>query len=250
VVRRLWYAQEQRLRRHPAGGLIGGSEWADAFVPAGYNQFFWPGLAEVFAAWVHNGDAQALKEAYDAAVGPGDDNLYAVYLAVECTDARWPTNWNRWRRDNWRLHARYPFFTWGNAWFNAPCVFWHAPAGTPVRVNGRHVPGILLIDETLDAATPFAGSLEVRRRYPRASLIAEPGGTSHANSLAGNACVDDQIAAYLADGTLPPRKPGNRPDTICAPLPQPVPNSQAAASAAAAANSGMATRLRQTLARR
>jgi hypothetical protein len=171
-------------------------------LPAG-----WPG-PEVFAAWVHNGDAQALKEAYDAAVGPGDDNLYAVYLAVECTDARWPTNWNRWRRDNWRLHARYPFFTWGNAWFNAPCVFWHAPAGTPVRVNGRHVPGILLIDETLDAATPFAGSLEVRRRYPRARLIAEPGGTSHANSLAGNACVDDQIAAYLADGTLPPRKPG------------------------------------------
>jgi hypothetical protein len=98
AVRRLWYAQEQRLRRHPAGGLIGGSEWADAFLPAGYNQFFWPGLAEVFAAWVHNGDAQALKDAYDAAVGPGDDNLYAVYLAVECTDARWPTNWNRWRR--------------------------------------------------------------------------------------------------------------------------------------------------------
>jgi hypothetical protein len=101
-VRRLWYAERQRLRRHPAGGLIGGSEWIDAFVPAGYNQFFWPGLAEVFAAWVHNHDAQALKDAYDGAVGPGDDNGYAVYLAVECTDARWPTNWNRWRRDNWR----------------------------------------------------------------------------------------------------------------------------------------------------
>jgi len=26
AVRRRWYAQEQRLRRHPAGGLIGGSE--------------------------------------------------------------------------------------------------------------------------------------------------------------------------------------------------------------------------------
>jgi pimeloyl-ACP methyl ester carboxylesterase len=249
AVRRLWYAEEQRLRRHPAGGLIGGSEWADAFLLAGYNQSFWPGLAEAFAAWVHNGDAQGLKDAYDAAVGPGDDNLYAVYLAVECTDARWPTNWNRWRRDNWRLHARYPFFTWGNAWFNAPCVFWHAPPGSPVKVNGRRVPGILLIDETRDAATPFAGSLEVRRRYPRASLIAEPGGTSHANSLAGNACVDDQIAAYLADGTLPPRKPGNRPDAICAPLPQPVPGSQAAA-ALAGAGSGVAARLRQTLARR
>jgi pimeloyl-ACP methyl ester carboxylesterase len=249
AVRRLWYAQEQRLRRHPAGGLIGADEWTDAFVPAGYNQFFWPGLAEVFAAWVHEGDAQALKDAYDGAVGPGDDNGYAVYLAVQCTDVQWPTNWNRWRRDNWRLYVRYPFLTWDNAWYNAPCVFWGAPAGRPVRVNGRHVPGILLIDETLDAATPFAGSLEVRRRYPNASLIAEPGGTSHANSLFGNACVDDQIAAYLADGTLPARRPGNRPDAICAPLPQPVPSSQAA-SAVAAANSGVATRLRQTLVRR
>jgi hypothetical protein len=68
----------------------------------------------------------------------------------------------------------------------------------------------------------------------------------HANSLAGNACVDDQIAAYLADGTLPAR-PGNRPDAICAPLPQPVPSSQAA-SAVAAANSGVAARLPQILA--
>ena len=123
------------------------------------------------------------------------------------------------------------------------------PPGTPVRVNGRHVPGILLIDETLDAATPFEGSLEVRRRYPKSSLIAEPGGTSHANSLSGNACVDDQIAAYLADGTLPPRKPGNRADALCAPLPQPVPNAEAASSTASA-NSRVATRLRRQLASR
>jgi TAP-like protein len=130
----------------------------------------------------------------------------------------------------------------------APCVFWPAPAGKPVRVNGRRIPGILLIGETLDAATPFAGSLEVRRRFPNASLIALPGGTSHANSLFGNACVDDQIAAYLADGTLPPRRPGNRPDAICAPFPQPVPN--AAAATTAAAGGGVTTRLRQMLARR
>jgi pimeloyl-ACP methyl ester carboxylesterase len=130
AVRHLWFAERERLRRHPAGGLIGGSEWTDAFLPAGYAQFLWPGLAAVFAAWVHNGDAQDLKDAYDGAVGPGDDNSYAGYLAVSCTDVQWPTNWNRWRRDNWRLHARYPFVTWDNAWFNAPCVFWRAPAGT------------------------------------------------------------------------------------------------------------------------
>ncbi|HEY3631306.1 MAG TPA: alpha/beta hydrolase [Jatrophihabitantaceae bacterium] len=55
------------------------------------------------------------------------------------------------------------------------------------------------------------------------SLIALPGGTSHANSLSGNTCLDNRIAAYLAKGTLPRRKPGNGPDTTCAPRPAPAP---------------------------
>ena len=80
-------------------------------------------------------DAEALKEAYDGAVGVGDDNGYAVYLAVECTDARWPTNWNRWRRDNWRLHFKYPFLTWDNAWYNAPCATWPVPPLHPTDVS-------------------------------------------------------------------------------------------------------------------
>ena len=85
----------------------------------------------------------------------------------------------------------------------------------------------------------------MRRRYPRASLIATRGGTTHANSLAGNACVDDRIAAYLADGTLPPRQPGRGPDVTCAPLPQPEPEVQAAS--ASAASGAAAPRLRRQL---
>ncbi len=77
-----------------------------------------------------------------------------------------------------------------------------------------------MIDETLDAATPYPGSLVVRKLFPGASLIALPGGTSHANSLFGDACEDNQIAAYLAHGTLPDRKPGNRADATCKPLPR------------------------------
>jgi hypothetical protein len=91
-----------------------------------------------------------------------------------------------------------------------------------VAVDGDHVPA-LLVGETLDAATPFPGSLEVRKRFPDASLLAIPGGTTHAGTLRGNACVDDTIAAYLATGKLPARRSGNRPDAYCDPLPQPVP---------------------------
>jgi pimeloyl-ACP methyl ester carboxylesterase len=240
AVERLWYAEQAKLRANPAGGVVGPDEWTDIFLLAGYYQSTWLDLADAFAGWVHNRDAGPVVDWYNAADGPGDDNGFAVYAAVQCTDAQWPTDWDRWRADNWRTFRKAPFETWGNAWFNAPCVYWPAKAHRPVEVDGRHVASVLLIDETLDAATPFEGSLEVRRRYPHASLIAEPGGTTHAGSLGGNACVDDQIAAYLATGKLPKRLPGNRPDTLCDPLPQPDPTATAPSVAASASEVGAA----------
>jgi len=89
-------------------------------------------------------------------------------------------------------------------------------------VDGGDTP-VLLISQTLDAATPYEGSLYVRSVFPESVLIAEPGGTTHAGSLSGNGCVDNKIAAFLATGTLPPRQPGSGPDVECEPLPQPVP---------------------------
>jgi hypothetical protein len=121
--------------------------------------------------------------------------------------------------------------TWANAWYNAPCLFWPARAHQPVTVDGRRVSSALLIDQTLDAPTPFEGSLEVRQLFPNSSLIALPGGTTHGSSLSGDTCLDDQVAAYLADGTLPPRRPGDGPDTTCAPPPMPVPSAEAAVPA-------------------
>ena len=93
-----------------------------------------------------------------------------------------------------------------------------------MRVDGRAVSQpVLLIDETKDAATPFRGSLEVRGRFPTSSLIAGVGGTTHAASLSGVACVDDAIAEYLSTGVVPARRPGRRADKDCPPVPQPHP---------------------------
>jgi hypothetical protein len=142
---------------------------------------------------------------------------------VQCTDVQWPQSWNQWERDNWRTFLRAPFETWGNAWFNAPCLYWPGKAQKPVKVDGSKVKSVLFVGTTLDAATPFEGSLEARRRFPHGSLLAEVGQTTHANSLNGNACIDDTIADYLATGKLPQRKSGDRPDKSCDALPQPDP---------------------------
>ncbi len=136
--------------------MVGPDEWVDTFLTPAYYQFTWTYYAQVLSDWVnlHNATAtDELIQAYDGADGPGNDNLFAVYLGVECTDAHWPTNWN------------------------------------------------VLIDETLDAATPFTGSLEVRKLFPHAVLVAEPGDTTHAETPTGeDPCVDDTIGNYLATG--------------------------------------------------
>jgi pimeloyl-ACP methyl ester carboxylesterase len=230
AVHDLWYAQLAALTKKPAGGVIGPDEWTDAFLFAGYYQVTWLDLGQTFADWIHNHNLQELTAAYENADGfPGSDNEYAMYNATQCSDVQWPLSWAKWQKDNSAIYKKAPFETWSNAWFNAPCLYWPAKAGTPMKVNGSKVSSVLLVDETLDAATPYSGSLEVRRLYPHASLLALPGGTSHANSLNGDACEDNTIARYLANGTLPPRKPGNNTaDAYCAPLPQPVPTASSA----------------------
>jgi pimeloyl-ACP methyl ester carboxylesterase len=223
AVERLFYRQVASVTRHPAAGVIGPSEFEDAFYAAVFSQSVWTILGGILSSWVHEHNTDGLVAAYEAFDGPGDDNAFAVSNAVVCTDVRWPQQWSTWAHDYWNAYQTARFATWNIAWYGAPCLYWAAPAGTPVKVNGDHV-SALLISETLDAAEPFKNSLEVRKLFPSSRLVAEPGGTTHAGTLLGNACVDGHIAAYLATGALPPRKPGRRADAMCKPLPRPVPS--------------------------
>lgn len=211
-----------RLAADPADGVFGSAELTDTLLYAGYSQGLWPDLGAAFASATKGdtAEAQAYWKAYNDVT---DDNSYAMYLAVQCIDQTWPGEWSTWSTDTRRIAKSAPFETWANTWFNAPCRTWPAKAGTPVDVTGKKVGPILMIDETLDAATPYSGSLVVRKLFPQARLLAEPGGTSHADSLSGNGCVDDAVAAYLKDGSLPARKAGEGADTTCAPLPAPTP---------------------------
>ncbi|HEY0373689.1 MAG TPA: alpha/beta hydrolase [Amnibacterium sp.] len=217
------YAQTaQALASSPAGGVIGPDELADTVLQAGYVTAEYPAIAGAWAELVA-GDPTRLIDEWRATDSPDDDNGYAVYLAVECTDTSWPTSFATWQRDADRIDDAASFETWPNTWFNMPCRTWPAKPHTPVRIDGGQAPPVLLVDETLDAATPYEGSLEVRSRFPRARLLAEPGGLSHADSLSGNSCVDGTIARYLDSGDLPVRKAGRTADATCAPSPLPSP---------------------------
>ncbi|MFI6851473.1 alpha/beta hydrolase [Streptomyces sp. NPDC050416] len=225
-----WYAMRAALAKKPAGARVGAAELEDTFIPGGYHNGHWPRLAEAFAAYVNDGKPEPLVEAYEAlgALDASGANGYSIYTSVQCRDAGWPRDWHRWREDNWAVHEKAPFMTWNNAWYNAPCAFWPADSLKPVNVANGKLPPALLFQATGDAATPYEGGVTVHHLLADSSLVVEEGGGNHGITLSGNTCLDEHLAAYLSDGTVP--RGHGEADAVCEALPDPKPAAGNAAS--------------------
>lgn len=203
----------------PKLASVGPDELDDTFQVAGYISLgtHWTGLAQALADY-RGGRSRGLVKAFNETALSTDDNEYAVYDAVQCTDVQWPKNERRWDADTRRVYREAPFEAWSNNWYNAPCLYWPAPAGRPVNVRtGRSGPKVLLFQATMDAATPFDGGLEMNERLTGSRLVIEDGGLTHGIVGRGNRCVDGRFDAYLLTGALPANL------THCRALPLPVP---------------------------
>jgi hypothetical protein len=180
-------------------------------------------LASALAAYLNSGSTQQLVGQFGQE-GKQNENEFAVYNAVECSDVAWPRSWAKWDRDTRHVYATAPFEAWDNAWFNAACAFWpvHGPA-TPMRIGAPGLPGILMLQGTLDAATPYRGAQNAHKMLPTARMVVVQGGGNHGQSLSSppNTCINGYLNAYLAAGTLP-AKPG-AVNATCAALPPPAP---------------------------
>jgi pimeloyl-ACP methyl ester carboxylesterase len=228
-VRQAWYRVSARLGTHPidgpSGPLIGPDEYHDTFLQGAYDDALWPPLAGALAAYYHTGSVGPLISQFNL-YGAQSENLFAVYHAVECSDVNWPRNWGKWDRDTRRVYRSAPFETWDNIWFNAACAFWpvKGPAH-PLRITGAGLPGILMLQGTLDAATPYPGAMQAHRLLPSSRIVVVRGGGNHGQSLASppNACVDGYLNRYLATGALPGSGGPGAVNATCAALPDPVP---------------------------
>ncbi|MGW0815765.1 alpha/beta hydrolase [Streptomyces viridiviolaceus] len=225
-----WYAMRTALAKKPADGRVGAAELEDTFLPGGYYNGYWPYLAEAFSAFVNDGNAGPLVEAYEnfGATDASGENSYSVYTAVQCRDTAWLRDWETWRADHWKVYEKAPFMAWNNAWFNAPCAFWPTDSLRPVDVTNRKLPPALLFQATGDAATPYEGGVTVHRMLHNSSLVVEQGGGNHGITLSGNTCLDKHLAAYLTDGTVP--RGAGEADAVCSPSPRPKPLESKAAS--------------------
>ncbi|MFK0119457.1 alpha/beta hydrolase [Streptomyces sp. NPDC090994] len=220
AVRDSYERASRSLAARPAGGTVGPAQLQKSFLRAGYYDDHWPHRARALSAYLKGNPGPLVELAGPLPETAAEtENAGAVYTAVECNDAPWPTDLTVWDRDNTRLARRAPFETWENAWTNLPCAFWQAPRQRPldVRTAPGELPPVLILAAERDAATPYAGALELRRRLSGSVLVTERDAGSHGIAGGPNACVNAHLEAYLLDGRLPAR------DASCAPRPAPVP---------------------------
>ncbi|MFF4837593.1 alpha/beta hydrolase [Streptomyces sp. NPDC001315] len=222
AVQAKWLELRATAKKSPLGGVVGPAELITFFQSAPYYDTSWVPVATVFSQYVA-GDTQALVDAAapdlsDTAGNIASENGNAVYTAVECADAKWPTSWRKWDRDNTRLNKDYPFMTWANAWMNLPCATWPVKQQTPVNVTtGKGLPPVLIVQSERDAATPYAGAVELHQRFKGSRLITEKDAGSHGVTGLVNTCINSRVDAYLLTGKL------DAADVICAPHATPKP---------------------------
>ena len=206
-----YYKARDNLKRSPIDGsngpLLGPDELDDTFVLAGYLNSVWPAFAQALSQYAADGDGSLLLTQYST-WGTTSENTFAVYNAVECADVNWPRNWSKWQADTERVYRAAPFEAWDNLWFNAACAFWpvKGPA-EPFTVDGAGLPPVLMLQGTLDPATPYAGAQDAHRLLPSARMVVVEGGGNHGQSLETppNQCVQNYLNAYLATGAVPGR---------------------------------------------
>ena len=222
-VRAAYYRARNRLAAHPINGQFGPDELDDTFLAGGYDDELWPGLAQALSLYVNTGQGADLVAQYEAH-GTTAENEFAVYHAVECSDVNWPRSWAYWTSDTELVNRTAPFEAWPNAWFNAACAFWpvRGPA-KPLQIRGAGLPGILMLQGTLDAATPYAGAQDAHKLLPSARMVVVTGSGNHGQSLADppDSCVQNYLNAYLATGALP-EGPG-LVNATCPAIPPPTP---------------------------
>ena len=122
-------------------------------------------------------------------------------------DVGWPRSLAYWTSDTELVYETTPFYALGDAWFNAACAFWpvRGPGQAAADQPGAGLPGILMVQGTLDPATPYAGAQNAHKLLPSAPMVVVAGGGNHGQSFSypSNTCVQGYLNAYLASGALP-----------------------------------------------
>jgi pimeloyl-ACP methyl ester carboxylesterase len=139
------------------------------------------------------------------------ENATDARVAVNCVDQPAITDQAKLVEKDRRSRELAPFLNYGKFTGYAPmdtCALWPVPPTTqPHEVSVKGLPPTLVISTTNDPATPYQAGVDLAKQLGGTLVTFE--GTQHTVAFQGHSCIDDIIAAYLIDVTVPP------PDTRC-----------------------------------
>ncbi|MCQ8768266.1 alpha/beta hydrolase [Streptomyces telluris] len=177
-----------------------------------------PALATALAALEHwDTAAPAERKLVDTVFGSYlTTNFFAEFLSVTCADTPWNRDTGSWVRRSAEDTAKYPLMGARELAFASACAAWPASPAPRVKVTGKGLPPVLMLNSRHDPATYYEAAQRAHRDLRGSRLVTATGG-DHGVYLGGSACTDGIVNKYLLSGELPAR------DVTCedAPLPAP-----------------------------
>ncbi|MGH8872904.1 MAG: alpha/beta hydrolase [Acidimicrobiia bacterium] len=130
----------------------------------------------------------------------------AVYYAVECLDYSYPgATPEETAEAFFAAGAGLEVARLGTVFYgDLPCAFWPTSSKEVARPEPLAAPGIptLVLGAVADPATPYQQGVDVAARLEEGYLITRQGGP-HVIFGRGNPCPDEQVTAFILDGTAP-----------------------------------------------
>ncbi|WP_338932561.1 alpha/beta hydrolase [Streptomyces netropsis] len=188
------------LAAHPADGF-GPAEFDRAVYRALGRTERWAPLGDGLRARLRDGGVDGLRP--KAPFGsPESRNYEAANRIVKCADGPGPTP-ARVTADLRALRRLDPLPVVTGIEASA-CAYWHHRPQSRTPLGGPATPPVLLVASAHDPVTPVEGARRLRRELPGSRLVTLADDYSHGVFASrGNACVDDTVAAYLVDGSVP-----------------------------------------------
>jgi len=133
------------------------------------------------------------------ATDPFDGRMLSSFHAITCNDTTTTRGAEFWNARGEELGPQYPVRGWMETW--EPCAYWERPELTLPQPDGRDLPPVLHLQGLTDGMTPVEGARNTAAALPGTLITTADG--DHGVFGAGNACVDDVVAEFIATGTLP-----------------------------------------------
>lgn len=164
-----------------------------------------------------DGDKLALYRAFSL-LNTGSDSYTdnresTTFMATTCNDTSWHKDQGYYVDRARSVGAKYPMLGY-NQVVNQ-CTYWpYKPSNSKVELSKS--PKILMVDNTIDPATPYEGAVAAHKASPNTVLLTVNNQGEHGAVLGSkNKCVTDAAYGFLLNGAL------IKQDSVCQGIPMP-----------------------------